>query len=67
MAENVPEYLMLLTTFALLLNLLLLLQFFCDTSLTQGLSLAAFVCFAIECCLQGCITPHTHYNILPQL
>lgn len=58
---------MLLATFTLLLDLLLLLQFLRDTSLTQGLSLAAFVGFGIECRLEGCITPHTHYHLLPQL
>lgn len=45
------QYLVFLTALAFLLNLLLFLQFLCDTSLTQGLSLAALVGLAVQRCL----------------
>lgn len=60
-------YLMFLSALTFLLNLLLFLQFLSDTSFTQGLPLAAFVGLAIQCSLQSRITPHTHYDFLPEL
>lgn len=60
-------YLMFLPPFALLLNLLLFLQFLCDASLSQGLALASFVGFGVKCGLQSRVTTHAHHHLLTQL
>ncbi len=66
-AARMVQYLVFLTALAFLLDLLLFLQFLCDTSLTQGLSLAALVGLAVQRCLQGRVTPHTNYDLLAEL
>lgn len=58
---------MLLPALALLLDLLLLLQLLSDAGLAQRLPLAALVGLGIEGCLEGCVPPHTHHHLLPQL
>lgn len=60
-------YLMFLPPFALLLNLLLFLQFLCDASLSEGLALASFVGFGIKGGLQSRVTTHAHHYLLTQL
>lgn len=58
---------MLLPAFALLFDLLLLLQFFCDAGLSQGLPLAALIGLGIQGGLQSRVTPHAHHHLLAQL
>lgn len=58
---------MLLPTFALLLDLLLLLQFLRDASLPQRLALASLVGLGIECRLEGRVASHAHHHLLTQL
>lgn len=58
---------MLLPALSLLLNLLLLLQLLGDAGLAQGLPLATLVGLGIEGRLEGCVPPHAHYHLLPQL
>lgn len=60
-------YLMLLPAFALLFDLLLLLQFFCDAGLSQGLPLAPLVGLGVQGGLQRRVTPHAHHHLLAQL
>lgn len=62
-AAFVP-YLMFLSAFALLLNLLLFLQFLGDARLSQRLALAALVGLGIKGGLQSCVTTHTHHHLL---
>lgn len=58
---------MLLPAFALLLDLLLLLQFFRDAGLSQGLPLAPLVGLGVQGGLQSRVTPHAHHHLLAQL
>lgn len=60
-------YLMLLPAFALLFDLLLLLQFFCDAGLSQGLPLAPLVGLGVQGGFQGRVSPHAHHHLLAQL
>lgn len=58
---------MLLPAFALLLNLLLLLQLLRDAGLSQGLALASLVGLGVKGGLQSRVTTHTHHHLLTQL
>ena len=60
-------HLVLLPALALLLDLLLLLQLLGDAGLAQGLPLAALIGLGVEGRLQGCVPPHAHHHLLPQL
>lgn len=68
-ADDLPPglHLVLLPALALLLNLLLLLQLLGDAGLAQGLPLAALIGLGVEGRLQGCVPPHAHHHLLPQL
>lgn len=58
---------MLLPAFAFLLDLLLLLQFFCDAGLSQRLPLASLVGLGVQGGFQRRVTPHAHHHLLAQL
>lgn len=58
---------MLLPAFALLLNLLLFLQFLSDTSFSQTLALTSLVGLGVEGSFQRGVTAHTHHHLLTQL
>lgn len=60
-------YLMFLPAFALLLNLLLFLQFLCDAGLSQRLTFASLVGLGVKGGLQSCVTTHAHHHLLTQL
>lgn len=60
-------YLMFLSAFALLLNLLLFLQLLCDAGLSQRLTLASLVGLGIKGSFKSCVTTHTHHHLLTQL
>lgn len=60
-------YLVFLTTFALLFDLLLFLQLLCDAGFTQRLTFAALVGLGIERRFQSCVTPHANHHLLTQL
>ena len=60
-------HLVFLSPFALLLDLLLLLQLLGDARLSQGLPLAALVGLGVEGRLQCRVPTHTHYHLLTKL
>lgn len=58
---------MLLATFALLFDLLLLLELLGDPGLAQRLALAALVGLRVEGRLQGGVPTHADHHLLPEL
>ena len=62
-----PEYLVLLPSLPLLLDLLLLLQLIRHAGFPQGLALAPLVGFGVEGRLQGRVPSHAGHHLLPQL
>lgn len=62
-----PEYLVLLPSLPLLLNLLLLLQLLRHAGFPQGLALAPLVRFGVEGRLQGRVPSHAGHHLLSQL
>lgn len=57
-------YLMFLPAFALLLDLLLLLQLLCDAGLPQRLALASLVGLGVQSGLERRVTTHAHHHLL---
>jgi len=60
-------HLMFLSALALLLDLLLFLQFLRDARLSQRLPLASLVGLGVEGGLQSRVATHAHHHVLAQL
>ena len=60
-------HLVFLSSLALVLDLLLLLEFLCDSRLPQWLAFTALVRLRVESSLQGRVSAHTGDNLCPQL
>lgn len=61
------SYLVFLSTFALLFDLLLLLELLGDAGLAERLTFAAFVSFSVEGGFQSGVATHADHDLLTQL